>query len=300
MGQRSKTTVDQTVEKITCTTDSFVPLVDPGLSSSSGTSSSSTSIPQDSSSASSSPATERSDEPTPGNWRETDPITQNQKKRGMANEIRTTVCEIFLNGWRSSQTIQRTQKCLCPHTFLRTQIRNVQRKWHQTKSTKHGNHTHFPKERNCEDCLRTKTTRAPCRRRTGEAVLRTEKFGDFITADHRFLNEGSGSRNNHRFAVVVQDLATQWIQSYPCKTKTSQEKKYESFWSRHRSQKLFIRTIHWNLANLVKNYHGIIELVHLIDPRRTILLQERYEELKKELRPYCYNQDWMKNGGLIR
>ena len=29
--------------------------------------------------------------------------------------------------------------------------------------------------------------------------------------------------NNHRYAVVVQDLATKWIQSYPCKTKTSQE-----------------------------------------------------------------------------
>ena len=28
---------------------------------------------------------------------------------------------------------------------------------------------------------------------------------------------------NHRYAVVVQDLATQWIQAYPCKTKTSQE-----------------------------------------------------------------------------
>ena len=28
---------------------------------------------------------------------------------------------------------------------------------------------------------------------------------------------------NHRYAVVVQDLATQWIQSYPCKTKTSHE-----------------------------------------------------------------------------
>ena len=31
------------------------------------------------------------------------------------------------------------------------------------------------------------------------------------------------SRNNHRYAVVVQDLATQWIHAYPCKTKTSQE-----------------------------------------------------------------------------
>ena len=31
------------------------------------------------------------------------------------------------------------------------------------------------------------------------------------------------SRTNHRHAVVVQDLATQWIQSCPCKTKTSPE-----------------------------------------------------------------------------
>ena len=33
------------------------------------------------------------------------------------------------------------------------------------------------------------------------------------------LTEGSESRNNHRYAVVVQDLATQWIQSYPCRNK---------------------------------------------------------------------------------
>ena len=30
-------------------------------------------------------------------------------------------------------------------------------------------------------------------------------------------------RNNHRYAVVLQDLATQWIQAYPCKTIISQE-----------------------------------------------------------------------------
>ena len=66
-------------------------------------------------------------------------------------------------------------------------------------------------------------TRAPCRRRTGEALPRAEKFGDMITADHKVLNEEGESRNNHRYAVVVQDLVTQWNQSYPCKTKTSQE-----------------------------------------------------------------------------
>ena len=83
--------------------------------------------------------------------------------------------------------------------------------------------TSFPKDRNCEIRKRTKITRAPCRRRNGEAVPRAEKFGDLITADHKVLSDNCESRNNNRYAVVVQDLATQWIQVYPCKTKTSQE-----------------------------------------------------------------------------
>ena len=89
---------------------------------------------------------------------------------------------------------------------------------------KHSVYTHFPKDRNCEICQRTKITRAPCRRRSGGAVPRSENFGDLITTNHKVPNEIScESRNNHRYAIVVQDLATQWIQSYPCKTKTSQE-----------------------------------------------------------------------------
>ena len=71
-----------------------------------------------------------------------------------------------------------------------------------SKSRKHGIKIHFPNDRNCEVWLRTKMTRAPCRRRTGEAPLRAEKFGDLMMADHEVLNEGSESRNN-------QDLATQ-------------------------------------------------------------------------------------------
>ena len=54
-------------------------------------------------------------------------------------------------------------------------------------------------------------------------VPRAETFGDLITAYHKNLSEESESRNNHRYSLVVQDLATQWVQSYPCKTETSQE-----------------------------------------------------------------------------
>ena len=82
--------------------------------------------------------------------------------------------------------------------------------------------THFPKDQNCKECKRTTITRAPCRRRKGEAVPRADNFGDLITADHKVLSDNCDSRNNHRYAVVVQDLATQWIQAYPCKNKTSQ------------------------------------------------------------------------------
>ena len=90
-------------------------------------------------------------------------------------------------------------------------------------SGKHSIYAHFPKDRNCEICQRTKITRAPCRKRTGTAVPRAEIFADLITVDHKVLSEGCESRKNHRYTVVLQVLATQRIQSYPCKTKTSQE-----------------------------------------------------------------------------
>ena len=117
-------------------------------------------------------------------------------------------------------------------------------------SGKHSIFTHFPKDRNCEICQRTKITRAPCRRRISGAALRAENVGDLITADHKVLSEGCESRNNHRCAVVVQDLATQWIQSYPCKTKTSQETQRSllKFLEPDRKLEAFTLTIPWNLA----------------------------------------------------
>ena len=239
-GQKPRLTKEE--KTIIFKTDTFVPLVVPGLSTSSGSDSSSTSPPQDSSSSSSSPASERSDEVTPRKWCRSTPKTQNKKKR-MSVEMRTTVSEIFLSGWRSSQIIQKTQNCLHPHTVLRTQIRNILRKCYQNRES-----TVFILT--FDVCLRTKMTRAPCRRHTGEALPRAEKFGDLITADQKVINEGCESRDNHRYAVVVRNIATQWIKSYPSKTQrlhTRRERVYESSSSRHTHQKSLTPTFHWNL-----------------------------------------------------
>ena len=90
-------------------------------------------------------------------------------------------------------------------------------------SGKHSIYAHFPKDPNFGICLKTKITSASCRRRAGTVVSKAEN-GDFlITSDHKVLSQGSESRDSHRCAVVVQDSATQWLQSYPCKTKPSQE-----------------------------------------------------------------------------
>ena len=132
-------------------------------------------------------------------------------------------------------------------------------------SGKHSICTHFPKDRNCEICQRTKITRPSRRRRTGEVVPRAANVGDLITADHKVLSEGCESRNNHRCAVVVQDLATEWIQSYPCRTRTSQEtdrsfpKFLESTWK----PKVIYTDNSLEFAKPVKIFLGIIVRPHL-------------------------------------
>ena len=145
---------------------------------------------------------------------------------------------------------------------------------------KHSVYTHFPKDRNCEICQRTNITRAPCRRRNGGAVPRAENVGDLVTADHKDLSESCESRNNNRYAIVVQDLATQWFQSYPCKTKTSQEtqRSLQKFLEPDGNPKSFTLTIPWNLAKPVKIFPGIIVRRHHTDRKQMGLLREQCAE----------------------
>ena len=127
---------------------------------------------------------------------------------------------------------------------------------------------------------RTKITWAPCSRRNGEAVPPAENFGDLKTADHKVLSDNCESRKNHRYGVVVQDLATQRIQAYPCKNKTSQEtqRSLQKFLEPERKPKSFTLTIPWNSAKLVKISPGIIARLHHTDRRLMVLQKEQCTE----------------------
>ena len=226
-----------------CNTENFVPIVVPGLSSSSSGSSSTSKTPlkqeshslSSSSSSSSSPTVseiqirERED----GNKSDISPVQVSNSVDDRSGQTDETMIDRG-NSLNSEipEWLQEFRGNLVDDEIL-LQGGSYASSSHEVSLEpvckrredlgKHSVHTHFPKDRNCEICKRTKITRAPCRRRNGEAVPRAANFGDLITADHKVLSENCESRNNHRYAVVVQDLATQWIQAYPCKNKTSQE-----------------------------------------------------------------------------
>ena len=208
-------------KSIICKTDNFAPLVVPGLSVNSGSSSSPTSLPQESlrpeadqasgnrvaSSSSSGSVFERSDEHAARRL--------GQKSLRDDKKDADDPLEDFTDNLEDTEVpapAHISQDSVSEHPPIVV-----------TKLRKHSIYTHFPKDRNCGVCLRTKITKASCRRRVCTVVPRAEILGDLITADHEVLSDRSESRNNHRYAVLVQDLATQWMQSYRCKTKTSQK-----------------------------------------------------------------------------
>ena len=242
--------------RIICNTENFVPIVVPGLSSSSSASSSTSRTPMkqeshSSSSSSSSPSSPTVDEisvreredapdsdisPVPVSElvddRKGEPVETQANKIQKPNKKETPIergnpsdSEIpeWLQEFRENLVDDEIPLQGGSHASSSHEVSLEPTTKRREDLGKHNIHTHFPKDRNCEICNRTNITRAPCRRRNGEAVPRAVNFGDLITADHKVLSDNCESRNNHRYAVVVQDLATQWIQAYPCKNKTSQE-----------------------------------------------------------------------------
>ena len=98
---------------------------------------------------------------------------------------------------------------------------------------------------------------------------------------------------------MVQDLATQWLQSFPCKSKTSQEIQKSLMKFLEPTWKPTVIHTDQNLAKLVKTYCGIIVRQHHAVQKLIGLRRERYADLRKGHLRYCCNQVWMKSGGQI-
>ena len=101
-----------------------------------------------------------------------------------------------------------------------------------------------------------------------------------MTEDHKVLSEGCESRNNHRFAVVVQDSAPNGSSRIRAKQKllSKQKRAYKSSWSQIGSLKSFTLSIPWNLAKFVKIFPGIIVRGHHTDRKQMGLLKEQCTE----------------------
>ena len=93
---------------------------------------------------------------------------------------------------------------------------------------------------------------------------------------------------------MVQDLATRWISLVRVKEKPHRRRTRvcESSSNRHRSQRLSTQTTLWNLENPVKNYHGITELLRLIDPRPTELPKRAVRRVEGGTSTVLLHEKW--------
>ena len=88
------------------------------------------------------------------------------------------------------------------------------------------------------------------------------------------------SRNNHRHAIVVQDLATQWIQSYPCQTQTSQDtqRSLPKFLEPDRKPKVIYTDNSLEFGKACEDLSRIIVRRHHTDQKQMGLLREQCAE----------------------
>ena len=170
--------------RMDCNFSNYVPFVVPGLSMSSSTSSSptsSTSSSQDSVIGTENPGTERSEivseesrgirlqEPA-----EHENTNTNEDDEELRGELLQDVPE-----WLQDFEENLVDKDVQPHQYSPScshELPMEPRAKVVPGSGKHSIYTHFPKDPNCDICLKTKITRASCRRRAGTVVPRTENL----------------------------------------------------------------------------------------------------------------------------
>ena len=79
---------------------------------------------------------------------------------------------------------------------------------------------------NCPVCSVVKMNRASCRsraRQEPDGLPRATHFGNMLTSDHKVLLENQASRHGDKYAIIIQDSFTKWLQAFPTKTKGHEE-----------------------------------------------------------------------------
>ena len=131
----------------------------------------------------------------------------------MKNKQRKIACETSRSGWKRSQTNSKIHKCQHSQTLLKIQFRTVVLNWYRGSTLLKPT---FPKteiaksacEPKWQGLLAEDVLVQSCPKRK-ILVIWWPQITKFFVMDV----------NHHRYAVVVQDLTTQWLQSCPCKTK---------------------------------------------------------------------------------
>ena len=182
-----------------CNTANYVPIVVPGLSTSSSSSSSPSSSTHKTAIPTEHTALIRCESMSDG--------VRGDSSRKNDNEVVRRDPLRDLPGWLEEFTENLVDGSVQEHRDAPSSSRELSPEPRaKVVPGKHSIFTPFSKVRNGDICLRTTITWG--------SLQKTHWYSR--ATDHKIVSEESESRNNHRYAVVVQDLATQWIQSYPC------------------------------------------------------------------------------------
>ena len=85
-------------------------------------------------------------------------------------------------------------------------------------SGKHSTFTHFPNDRNCEVCKKDQNYEVSFKKTNWRNSTSSGKVGHLIAADHKFSTRRVNRGTITEYTVVVQELSSQLMQSYPSKT----------------------------------------------------------------------------------
>ena len=238
-------------------TDHFVPLVVPGLSTNSGSNSSSTSTLQDLSSPR-------------AKWRTgprrlvriTSSKTQNrnEKRDGNRNsDDRVRELPEWLEEF--TDNLEDTEVHAPAHISQDSDSERPTKVL--STSRKHSIHTHFPQWSKLRSLLANKNDKGSLQKTHWRSSTSSRKV---------WWLDNSRSQSPHRGGWITEQSSVRCRCSRSCHSMVAilsvqnqsllrrRKRVYESSSSRYKSHKLYFRSIHWNLENLVKIYPGITAL----------------------------------------